>query len=183
MQFIETPLAGAYVVALDPIADERGFFARSWCAETFAAHGLESSLSQCNISFNAKAGTLRGLHFQRPPHGEAKLVRCTMGILFDVMVDLRPQSESYGRSFASTLNAENRRAHFIPQGFAHGFQTLEDNTEIFYQMSSPHHAESAGGLRWDDPTLAIDWPEAKERIISIKDRKLPLLAELGDLAW
>ena len=183
MRFIETPLAGAYVIDLEPIADERGFFARSWCAEAFAGQGLESSLSQCNISFNAKAGTLRGLHFQRSPHGEAKLVRCTMGSLFDVMVDLRPHSESYGRSFASTLSAENRRAHFIPQGFAHGLQTLDDNTEVFYQMSSPHHAESAGGLRWNDPDLAIAWPEAKERIISSKDGDLPLLAELRELAW
>lgn len=178
MQFIETPLAGAYVIQLDRMGDKRGFFARSWCAEAFAARGLEHSLAQCNISYSAEEGTLRGLHYQAAPHGEAKLVRCTMGRLFDVVVDIRKSSPTFGKWWAGELSAQNRRAHFIPVGFAHGFQTLEPDTEVFYQMSRSYCAESARGLRWDDPQLAIAWPPVARRIISEKDRGLPLLSEL-----
>ena len=174
MKFLETPCAGLYVVEPVPIGDDRGFFARSFCAREFAAHGLDSSVAQCNISFNQKAGTLRGLHFQTEPHEEAKLVRCTRGAIYDVVVDLRPDSSTYRRWYAAGLTSENRRMLFIPSGFAHGFQTLVDDSEVFYQMSEFYHPESGRGVRWDDPALAIEWPLANP-IMSEKDRIHPLL--------
>ncbi|HLI10680.1 MAG TPA: dTDP-4-dehydrorhamnose 3,5-epimerase [Alphaproteobacteria bacterium] len=177
MKFIATPLDGAFVIEPELREDERGFFARSWCRDEFAAHGIETALAQCNISFNRRRGTLRGLHFQLEPHGEAKLVRCTQGGAFDVIVDLRPGSNSFGRWFSAHLTAGNRRMVYAPAGFAHGFQALADETELFYQMSAPYHAASARGIRWNDPELGIPWP-LRETIISPRDRTLPTLAEL-----
>lgn len=179
MIFTETPLPGAFTVDLAPIEDERGFFARSFSEEAFTAHGLEARFVQCNISHNRRRGTLRGLHFAAPPHDEVKLVRCTRGALWDVIVDLRPGSPTRGRWFAATLDAENRRALYVPRGFAHGFQTLVDDTEVFYQMSASYVAAAARGVRHDDPQLGIPWP-LPERILSERDRGLPLFAELGE---
>lgn len=170
MIFLETPLQGAYVIELEKREDERGFFARSWCKEEFTAKGLDTRLVQCNVSFNKKKGTLRGLHYQLPPHAETKLVRCTRGALYDVIVDLRADSLTFLRWFAVELTARNHRMLYIPQRFAHGFQTLEDETEIFYQMSEFYAPQAARGIRWNDPFLGIAWPEAN-RIISQKDRE------------
>jgi dTDP-4-dehydrorhamnose 3,5-epimerase len=174
LNFIETPLADLYVVEIEPRNDDRGFFARSFCVEEFHAHGLERKVAQCNISFNEKAGTLRGLHFQAEPYGEAKLVRCTSGAIFDVAVDIRPDSKTYLKWYAAELTSGNRRMMFIPQGFAHGFQTLTDESEVFYLMFEMYHPESARGLRWDDPKFGIAWPMAT-KIISDRDRNYPLL--------
>ncbi len=174
MKFIKTQLSGLYVVELDVLADERGSFARSFCVHEFQAHGLESAVAQCNISFNAKAGTLRGLHFQVAPHEESKLVRCTRGAIYDVAVDIRSQSPTYLNWYAIDLTADNRRMMFIPRGFAHGFQTVMSDTEVFYLMSEFYHPESARGLRWDDPAVGITWPLGNP-IISEKDRIHPLL--------
>ena len=172
MIFTQTPLHGAFVVDLERYEDERGFFARSWCQEEFAQHGLETNLAQCNISFNACKGTLRGMHYQTKPYLEAKLVRCTMGRIFDVMIDLRPTSPTYTRWFSIELTAENHRALFIPVGFAHGFQTLADDCEVFYQMSEFFHPECARGVRWNDPAFGIDWPDGT-KIISPRDQEYP----------
>ena len=174
MKFLETPLSGLYVLELETLQDDRGFFARSFCANEFKTIGLDSAIAQCNISFNEKAGTLRGLHFQAPPHEEAKLIRCTRGGIYDVAVDLRPNSATYLRWYAVDLTMDNRRMLFVPRGFAHGFQTLVDSTEVFYLMFEFYHPESARGLRWDDPTLAISWP-LNSVTISDKDRMLPLI--------
>ena len=169
MIFASTPLVGAFVVELKRIEDERGFFARSFCQREFAEQGLDTRLAQCNVSFNSKRGTLRGLHYQVPPHGEAKLVRCTQGAIWDVMVDLRPESASFKRWFGAELSAGNRRALYIPEGFAHGFQTLTDDAEVLYLMSEFYHQESAHGLPWNDPAFSIEWPIALP-IISQRDR-------------
>ena len=174
MKFRETPLAGAMVVELDRIEDERGFFARSFCEKEFAAKGLASRFVQCNVSFNKKAGTLRGMHFQIAPHEEDKLVRCTMGAIHDVIVDIRKNSPTYLRSFALELSAENRICLFVPRGFAHGFQTLKDDSEVFYQMSEVFDPACAGGLRWDDPALGLKWP-LPHPVLSDKDSGYPLL--------
>lgn len=174
MKFIETPLTGLYVVELETLQDDRGFFARSFCVREFEAFGLDGRVAQCNISFNEKAGTLRGLHFQAPPHEEAKLVRCTRGAIYDVAVDVRPASATYLKWYALDLTPDNRHMLFTPRGFAHGFQTLLDNTEVSYLMSEFYHPESGRGLRWDDPTLAITWPLGNV-IISDKDRMFPLI--------
>lgn len=170
MIFTETPLLGAYVVEIEKREDERGFFARSWCAEEFSDEGLQSRLVQCNVSFNKTRGTLRGLHYQMPPHSEAKLVRCTRGAVYDVIVDLRADSPTFLKWFAIELTAMNYRMLYIPERFGHGFQTLEDETEIFYQMSEFYAPLEARGIRWNDPRVGIVWPEA-DRIISIKDRE------------
>lgn len=172
MKFTPAELRGVYLVDIEPIADERGFFARSWCSDEFAAHELAAELTQCNISFNLRKSTLRGMHYQVSPHGEAKLVRCTMGSIHDVVVDLRPESPSYLRHFGVELSASNRRALFIPEGLAHGFQTLADDSEVFYQMSRSYVAGAARGVRWDDPAFAIHWPDG-DRIISERDRQWP----------
>ena len=170
MRFVETPIEGVFVIEVERLMDPRGFFARSWCAEEFRARGLNPRLAQCNISFNERRGTLRGLHYQAAPHEEAKIARCTMGALHDVAVDLRSGSSTRGQSFAVELTAENRRMLYVPEGVAHGFQTLIDATEIFYQMSDWYHPESARAIRWDDPTLAIRWPIA-DPILSDADRE------------
>ena len=172
MKFTQTALPGAYVIDLEPVHDERGFFARTWCRDDFAARGLNPQLLQCNLSFNVRGGTLRGMHYQAAPHEEAKLVRCTLGAIYDVLVDLRPDSPGFKRHVAVVLSAANRRMLYVPEGCAHGFQTLEDNAEVFYQMSAAYAPEAARGVRWDDPAFAIDWPPA-ERIISARDRHYP----------
>lgn len=174
MKFVETALPGAYIIEMEPLRDERGFFARSFCREEFAAHGLNPDLVQCSVSFNDKRGTLRGMHWQAKPHEEAKLVRCTMGAIHDVILDLRPDSPAFRRWVAVELTAENRRALYIPEGCAHGFQTLADNTEVFYQMSEFYHPECARGVRWDDPAFGIEWPVA-DPIISARDRAYPMM--------
>jgi len=168
--FTETKLKGSYIIDIEPIEDERGFFARSWCRKEFAAHGLNPDLVQCNISYNKKKGTLRGMHYQAAPHGEVKLVRCTRGSIYDVIVDLREGSETLRQWVGFELSQENRRLLYIPEGFAHGFQTLEDNTEVFYQMSEYYMPEYARGIRWDDSALSIEWP-LKKTIVSSKDQK------------
>jgi len=177
MIFRETELPGAFVIEPERIADERGFFARTWCRDEFAAHGLSTDLIQCNVSYNARRGTLRGMHYQVAPHAEVKLVRCTRGAIFDAIVDLRPDSPTFRRWVGVDLSPEDGRMLYIPEGFAHGFQTLRDETEVAYQMSHFHHPESARGLRWDDPAVGIAWPPAGSRIISGRDLSLPSLGE------
>lgn len=169
MIFQPTSLGGAYIIELEQMRDDRGFFARSYCGENFAAHDLEPVGVQCDISYNIRAGTLRGMHFQEQPHAEAKLVRCTRGEIFDVIIDLRPESPTYCQWFGTALTADNYRMLYVPRGFAHGFQTLEDHTEVFYQMSHPYSAQNARGVRWNDPLFPIKWPLAVTRI-SEKDR-------------
>ena len=173
MRFVPTKLEGAYVVEPERHEDERGFFARTWSGDEFAEHGLVSELSQCSVSRNSKAGTLRGMHFQTAPHEEAKLVRCTAGAIFDVIVDLRPGSATLTDWVGVELAAETGRALYIPKGFAHGFQTLVDGAEVFYMISAPYVPEAASGVRWDDPAFAIDWPPAGSRIINERDRSWP----------
>jgi dTDP-4-dehydrorhamnose 3,5-epimerase len=156
--FERTPIAGVFVVVPERFEDERGFFARTYCDDEFAAHGLETHFVQCNVSWNHRSGTLRGMHYQAWPQGEAKLVRATAGAILDVAVDLRRGSATHLKHFAVELTAEDRKALYIPRGMAHGFLTLTDNAEVFYQMSDKYAPEFARGLRWDDPALAIDWP-------------------------
>ena len=172
MIFTETDLKGAFVVDIEKHQDERGFFARSWCRREFEAHGLNPKLAQCNISFNPHKGTLRGMHYQAKPFEEAKLVRCTRGSLHDVIVDLRSDSPSYKKSLGVVLTAENRTMLYVPQGFAHGFLTLENDTEVFYQISEFYMPESQRGFRWNDPAIAITWP-AEVEFISDRDRNFP----------
>ena len=169
MIFNETKLRGAYIIEVEPLEDERGSFARTFCREEFETHGLNSIVAQCNISQNRKKGTLRGMHYQVAPHAEAKLVTCLAGSIYDVIIDLRPDSITYCHWFAVELSARCRRSLiYIPEGFAHGFQTLEDDTEVFYQMSHAYVPEAARGVRWNDPAFAIDWPDGP-RTLSERD--------------
>jgi len=170
--FASTTLPGAMVIELERREDERGFFARSFCQREFEAQGLECCVAQCNVSFNRHRGTLRGLHWQVEPYGEAKLVRVTHGALWDVIIDLRPGSATYCRWFAVELSAENRRALYIPQGFAHGFQTLVDDVEVFYQMSSFYVPDAQRGARWNDPAFGIEWP-IRPPFLSDRDATCP----------
>lgn len=172
MRFTETTLAGAYVVESEAAEDERGHFVRNFCRDEFAARGLDTRVAQTSTSFNHKRGTLRGMHFQTEPFPEAKLVRCARGAIFDVIVDLRRESETYGRWFGVELSDANRRSLYVPPHFAHGFQTLEDATEVFYQISEFYHPECARGLRWDDAALGIEWP-LPVSVISERDRAFP----------
>jgi dTDP-4-dehydrorhamnose 3,5-epimerase len=172
MIFAETTLKGAFVIDVERHEDPRGFFARTFCEREFQAHQLPGAFVQCNISFNRRKGTLRGMHYQALPCEEAKLVRCTNGAIFDAIIDLRPASATYKQHFSAVLSAENRRSLYIPEGFAHGFQTLENDTEVFYQMSEFYAPEYARGVRWNDPAFAIAWPEA-ERIIIERDQSYP----------
>lgn len=167
MKFTDTGLLGAFLIESQPVWDERGFFARTYCCKEFADHGLNHNLVQCNISYNKMRGILRGMHFQRAPHAEAKLVRCNQGALYDVIIDLRSDSKTFTKWFGVELTAENRKALFIPEGFAHGFLTLQDDTEVLYQMSEFFHPECAAGVRWDDPAFSISWPGS---VISISER-------------
>lgn len=170
MRFTETRLKRAFIIEPERLEDERGFFARTFCQKEFGAHGLNSKIVQCNVSYNKHKGTLRGMHYQAPPMAEAKLVSCTRGAIYDVIIDLRPESPTYCQWFAEELNAENSKMIYIPEGFAHGFQTLEDETEVFYQMSKFYSPEHARGVRWDDPVFGIEWP-LNTKIISEKDKK------------
>ncbi len=172
MRFVPTPLAGAFVIELDKLSDERGHFARTYDAQEFERHGLDPAVVQCNTSFNARAGTLRGMHYQAPPDGEAKLVRCTSGAVHDVIVDLRPGSETYCGWFGTDLTAANGRMLYVPVDFAHGFQTLEDASEVHYQMSHHYVPAAARGVRFDDPAFGIDWP-GPDPIVSERDRQFP----------
>jgi dTDP-4-dehydrorhamnose 3,5-epimerase len=174
MRFLELPLPGAWVIEIETLEDDRGHFGRSFCREEFRARGLRDEVLQSNVSYNRRRGTLRGMHFQVAPHEEAKLVRCTRGALYDVIVDLRPGSPARGQWQAVELTSDNYRMLYIPEGFAHGFQTLEDGTEASYLMFHSYHPESARGFRWNDPTLAIDWP-LPVTAISLKDLSLPTL--------
>jgi dTDP-4-dehydrorhamnose 3,5-epimerase len=169
MIFKETKLKGAYLIEIEPIEDERGFFARSFCVKEFKECGLNPNIAQCNISYNEKKGTLRGMHYQVAPHEEVKLVRCTMGAIYDVIIDLRPDSSTFKQWIGVELTKENHQMLYIPEGFAHGFQTLEDHTEVFYQTSEFFHPECSMGVRWNDPAFGIEWP-AGERIISPRDQ-------------
>jgi dTDP-4-dehydrorhamnose 3,5-epimerase len=168
--FTETKLSGAYIVEPERDADERGYFARTFCVDEFAAHELETRFVQCSVSLNPHKGTLRGLHYQAPPHQEAKVVRCTRGAIFDVAVDIRPDSATFGRWTATELTAVNGHALYIPPGFAHGFQTLSDDTEVYYEISASYAPEAARGVRWDDPELAIAWP-MRNPILGERDRR------------
>ena len=170
MIFTETALPGAWIVDVERLDDSRGFFARTWCEREFAERGLNPRLAQCNVSFNKRRGTLRGLHYQAAPHREAKLIRCTRGAIHDVILDLRPDSPTFKRHVAVVLDAESRRMLYVPEGLAHGFQTLEDDTEGFYQMSAFYAPDHARGVRWNDPAFGIQWPEA-ERTISERDQR------------
>ena len=172
MKFIATALAGACAIEIERQEDDRGFFARTFCGDEFAAHGLHPAFVQCNVSFTARKGTLRGMHFQQKPHEEAKLVRCTRGAIYDVIVDIRPGSPTFKRWAAFELTSENRKMLYVPEGFAHGFQTLEDDTEVFYQMSETYHPGLAHGVRWNDPAFAIRWPVA-DPIVSRRDADYP----------
>ncbi len=176
MKFVPTLLSGAYVVEMTPLRDDRGFFARTFCSQEFAERGLNPNVAQCNASFNRKRGTLRGMHFQAEPHAEAKVVRCTQGVAWDVIVDLRAGSPTYRKWFGIELSAGARNALYIPEGFAHGFQTLTDDTEILYMMSESYYPESARGVRWDDPAFGIDWPIANPTM-SERDRAYSLASE------
>jgi dTDP-4-dehydrorhamnose 3,5-epimerase len=158
MRFTETHLKGAFVLEIEERKDDRGAFARTFCMKEFTDHGLKPTVAQCNLSYNYKAGTLRGMHFQEPPHAEAKLVRCTAGAIYDVIIDLRPESPTYCRWFGIELRADQHDSLYVPERFAHGYQTLTDNAEICYQTSMPYHAASARGVRHDDPEFDIKWP-------------------------
>ena len=170
--FVKTKLAGVFIIEPDKFEDERGFLARTWSQREFAEHGLNPKLVKCNLSFNIRKGTLRGMHYQSAPFTQAKLVRCTAGAIYDVAIDLRPDSATFKKWAAVELSAENRRMFYIPEGCAHGFQTLAPATEPFYQMSDVYAPEHAGGVRWDDPAFGIEWPD-DEHIIIARDRNYP----------
>ena len=175
MRFLSTDIPGCVLVRPERHADARGHFARTWDAAELAANGLNPAVAQCSVSFNAARGTLRGMHWQAAPHAEAKLVRCTRGALYDVCLDLRPASPTFRRWTAATLTAENGDALYVPEGCAHGFLTLEDDTEAFYTISAPYAPDAARGVRYDDPTFGIAWPEAV-RVIHERDASYPDLA-------
>jgi dTDP-4-dehydrorhamnose 3,5-epimerase and related enzymes len=173
MIFQRTKLRGVFEIWLDRRVDDRGFFARAWCQKEFGEHGLNPRLVQCSISFNALAGTLRGMHYQAAPFAECKLVRCTGGAMYDVVLDLRPESATFKGWIAVVLTATDRNMIYVPEGCAHGFLTLEDETKVFYQMSEFYNAESARGVRWDDPAFGIVWPQPVAVISERRDRNYP----------
>jgi dTDP-4-dehydrorhamnose 3,5-epimerase len=174
MRLRQTPLAGAWVIELEQLGDERGWFARSFDVDEFRERGLDPTIVQCNVSFNPRRGTLRGMHYQADPHGESKLVRCVRGAIFDVAVDLRADSATRCRWHGVELSAENRLGYYIPAGLAHGFQTLTDDCEVLYQMGHRYVPEAGRGVRWDDPAFAIQWPAVDgARTISEKDMAYP----------
>ncbi|HVC02063.1 MAG TPA: dTDP-4-dehydrorhamnose 3,5-epimerase [Steroidobacteraceae bacterium] len=176
MIFTPLELSGAFAIDVDPRRDERGLFARTYCDEEFRAHGIDAPFRQCSVSFNERRGTLRGMHFQAQPHAEDKLVRCTAGAVFDVIVDLRAGSPTLRRWSGTELSAANRRALFVPRGFAHGFLSLTDGAEVLYMISVPHAAHFSRGFKWDDPAVGIDWPFAPA-VIGDRDARLPSLAD------
>jgi dTDP-4-dehydrorhamnose 3,5-epimerase len=169
MLFTETDVKGVYIIELEPISDDRGFFARSWCKKEFEEHHLNPNIVQINIGFSIRQGTLRGIHYQNEPYGEVKLVRCTTGAIFDVAVDLRPDSPTYKKWVGAELTAENRKMLYVPEGCGHGYQTLESNTEILYQTSQLYCREAARGLRFDDPAFGVRWP-LPIQVISDQDK-------------
>jgi dTDP-4-dehydrorhamnose 3,5-epimerase len=170
--FTPTELKGAFIIEPEKLEDERGFFTRSWCHREFEKHDLNPRLVQCNISFSKKQGTLRGMHYQVQPHEEAKLLRCTSGSIYDAIIDLRSESPTFKQSMALVLTAHNYKMLYVPEGFAHGFITLEDNTEVLYQMSEFYSAEGARGVRWNDPVFQIAWP-LTPNVMSDRDRDWP----------
>ena len=172
MKFESTPLPGAFVVTPERLRDERGWFARTFSRSDFAAHGMNPDVLQCNLSHSARRGTLRGMHFQRAPHAEAKLVRCARGAIYDVIVDLRPSSPAYRRHFGVRLDPTDDRMLYVPEGCAHGFLTLEDDTLVFYQMSHVYEPSAAAGVRWNDPAFGIAWPFAPT-VMADRDRNYP----------
>lgn len=172
MIFQETGLPDAYVIAIQRLEDERGFFARAWCQREYADHQLNTQLVQCNIAYNHRKGTLRGMHFQRAPYAEVKIVRCTRGAIYDVIIDLRPESPTFKQHFGVELTQENHKMLYVPEGFAHGYLTLTDGAEIFYQVTQFYKPEAADGVRWNDPRFGIVWPAAVE-VISARDANYP----------
>ena len=172
MEFLKTKLPGVFEILIEKKPDERGFFARTWCQQEFVSQGLAGKLVQCSLSFNKRKGTLRGIHYQVTPHEETKLVRCTRGAIYDVVLDLRPKSPTFKDWVAVELTEEKRNMMYVPHGCAHGFLTLEDRSEVSYQMSEFQYSESARGVRWDDPAFQIKWP-AKIEVISDRDRNYP----------
>jgi dTDP-4-dehydrorhamnose 3,5-epimerase len=180
VRFIGTELDGVVIVELERLEDERGFFARTFSSREFEQQGLAAEIVQCSVSYNKQRGTLRGLHYQAKPQGECRLVRCTAGAIFDIAVDIRRSAGTFLEWQAVELTAESRRALYIPEGFAHGFQTLANDTEVFYQMSRAYHRPSARGIRWNDPSLAIEWP-LEPTVMSARDRGYPDL-DPGDLS-
>ena len=172
MHFEETGLPGAWLLDVESHLDDRGSFSRIWCRREFGERGLVTELVQASLSWNARRGTLRGMHYQVPPRAEVKLVRCVRGAVHDVIIDLRPDSPSYGRHFAAELSAGNRRAVYVPKGFAHGFQALDDGSEVLYHMSEFYSPEHGRGVRWDDPAFGIDWP-VPDPIMNERDRSYP----------
>lgn len=175
MRFVETPIEGLWVIELEALTDERGWFARTYDAQAFRDHGIDPRVVECNASFNARADTMRGLHYQAEPHGETKLVRCVSGAIFDVAVDLRPGSPTYCRWYATELSAANRRMLFVPVGLAHGFQTLLAVSEVLYQMGHAYVPQAARGVRWDDSAFGIRWPApaSGSRTMSDRDARYP----------
>jgi dTDP-4-dehydrorhamnose 3,5-epimerase len=173
MIFKETKLDGAYIVEMEPIGDHRGFFARAWCTKEFQAHNLIAQFVQSNLTYSPKRGTLRGLHYQIAPHQEVKLVRCTRGATYDVIVDLRPDSHTHKQWLAVELTADNHKMIYIPAGFAHGYQILMDDTEVFYQVGQFYAPEYERGARWNDPAFGIEWPITSPLILSDKDKSWP----------
>jgi dTDP-4-dehydrorhamnose 3,5-epimerase len=176
VRFIETKLPGAFVIELEPLEDSRGFFARTFCAREFSERALTHDFVQCSIAMNHRRGTVRGMHYQLPPASEVKLVRCTSGAVYDVIVDLRPDSPTHLQHIAVELTAQNRRSLYVPEMFAHGMQVLEDGSEVFYQINKSHEPAAARGLRYDDPKLGIQWP-LPVSLVSARDANWPLLAD------
>jgi dTDP-4-dehydrorhamnose 3,5-epimerase len=172
MKFTPTKIHGAYLIEIQPIADERGFFARTFCTTEFSQHGLAANFHQCNVSFSSQQGTIRGMHYQVSPDTETKLVRCTKGAIYDVILDLRPESPTFKQWVAAELTADNHQMFYIPQGCAHGLQTLVDDTEVFYQMAGVYNADAARGVRWNDPTFGIEMP-LEVSVINDRDRNYP----------
>lgn len=166
-------MPGAFIIDAEPKEDERGFFSRVWCRREFEMHGLETELVQCSLSFNKRRGTLRGMHFQAAPYEEVKLIRCSRGAIFDVIIDLRPHSPTRTRYVSVVLTDANRRMLYVPRGFAHGFQTLDDDTEIAYSMTEFYHPDHSRGVRWNDPAFGIEWPHADGRIMAVRDETYP----------
>jgi dTDP-4-dehydrorhamnose 3,5-epimerase len=177
MKLVETPISGLRVVEMEPVGDDRGFFARAWCGREFASAGLEGRIAQVNVSRNRKVGTVRGLHYQAAPRAEAKVVRCTAGAMFDVAVDLRPESPTRGQWFGVELTADNHRGLYVPKGCAHGFQSLADETEVLYLMTEYYVPDAGRGIRYDDPQIGITWP-VPVTTVSERDRRLPTWSDL-----
>jgi dTDP-4-dehydrorhamnose 3,5-epimerase len=173
MIFLETKLRGAFVIQLEKMEDQRGFFARAWCRKEFEEHGLNSDLAQANIAFSRKKGTLRGMHYQVSPYQEAKSVRCINGAIFDVAIDLRPESSTYKDWIGVELTADNYKMLYVPENFAHGYQTLTENTGVFYQVSQFYSPDHERGISWNDPLFGIQWPIADDVVISEKDHSWP----------